>query len=67
MTYEIDVYAAPHRLAAVHLVDVADGLHAQAVAAADVASAGAMFAEVFQCEPATGPVFYTLVPAAAGC
>lgn len=64
MTYEIDLYAVPRRLTAVHLVDAPNGLTAAEVARDDLATSGADFAEVFQGDGTGENWFYATVPAA---
>lgn len=64
MTYLIELFDAPGHLIGTHVASAADGLDAQEVARADVAGAGATFAEVFQSDGCGGHVFYATVSAA---
>lgn len=68
VSYRIDIYAGPHRLTDVHLVDAPDGFHAVEVARIDLAAVGGDYAEVFQGDGAGGCWFYTTVkPAPVPC
>lgn len=65
MTYEIDLYAAPHRLVDVHLVDAPDGVTAAGLARDDATASGADFAEVFAPDGTGHTQYYATVPAAS--
>ncbi len=63
MTYTVELFAAPDRLTAVHLVDAPDGVHALAAARVDLAELGADHADVFQGDGTGDRTFYTTVHA----
>lgn len=65
MTYELDLYAAPHRLVAVHLVDAPNGVAAADLAGDDLAASGADFAEVFASDGTGHTQYYATVQAAS--
>jgi len=64
VTYELDLYAAPRRLVAVHLVDAPNGVTAAEVAGDDLAASGADFAEVYAPDGTGSNWFYATVQAA---